>query len=402
MGEEPAGRVRRLSHQAGRKTNAPPREAVAAGVSPLLADLAAALRAEGVECGVGELLAAHRALAAVEPKRPQARAALRAALCSNRRDLEIFDRIFDQLFADEPPQPMDPGKTPSPAAPPNPSLVVIRNDSRYKRRPRPEQEEVPERLALWSAIELLREKSFRAYTASDRRLAREELRRLARTLPLRPSARWRRAPGAAPRLDLRRTIRGAVRHGGEPRDLRHLRRRQRPRRLVFVCDVSGSMAPYATMALEYVHAVLRAGGRAEAFCFATRLTRVTAELAAADPAAALAAAEAKAPDRAGGTRIGAALAALNREHRHRLGRGAVVVILSDGWDRGEPGLLAAEMARLHRTAHAVLWLDPHLADPNYEPLTRGLRESLPHVRASFPGDSLAGLEQLTAVGRTLL
>jgi uncharacterized protein with von Willebrand factor type A (vWA) domain len=390
-----------LSRQAGRKTNAPapiPRAPVAAGVSPRLASLAAALRAAGVECGLGELLTAHRALAAVEPRRPQARAALRASLCSSQRDLEVFDRLFDQLFADDPIAPLDPGKTASEAEQQDPFVAC--SPVGDKRRT-PEEEGELERLARWSAIELLREKSFRAYTAGDRRLAREELRRLARTLPLRASARWRRAPGAAPRLDLRRTMRGAVRHGGEPRDLRHLRRRQRPRRLVFVCDVSGSMAPYATMALEYVHAVLRAGGRAEAFCFATRLTRVTAALAAADPAAALAAAEAIAPDRAGGTRIGAALAALNREHRHRLGRGAVVVVLSDGWDRGEPGLLAAEMARLRRTAHAVLWLDPHLADPGYEPLTRGLRESLPHVRASFPGDRLAGLAALTAAAARL-
>ena len=370
-----------------------------AGISSRLSQLAAALRAEGVECGLDQLMTAHRALAAVEPRRPQARAALRASFCSSQRDLEVFDRVFDQLFADDPIAPIDPGKTASQAEQADP--LVVGQPVVDKERA-PDDEEGPERVGQWSAIELLREKSFRAYTASDRRLAREELRRLARTLPLRPSARWRRAPGVAPRLDLRRTMRGAVRHGGEPRDLRWQRRRERPRRLVFVCDVSGSMAPYATMALEYVHAVLRAGGRAEAFCFATRLTRVTAELAAADPAAALAAAEAKAPDRAGGTRIGDALAALNREHRHRLGRGAVVVVLSDGWDRGEPGLLAAEMARLRHTAHAVLWLDPHLADTDYEPLTRGLRESLPHVRASFPGDSLAGLEQLTAAQRSLI
>jgi uncharacterized protein with von Willebrand factor type A (vWA) domain len=161
------------------------------------------------------------------------------------------------------------------------------------------------------------------------------------------------------------------------------------------------MAPFAAMGLEYVHAVLRAGARAEAFCFGTRLTRVTAELRAADGATALASAEAKAADRAGGTRIGAAIAALNREHRHRLGRGAVVVILSDGWDRGEPGLLAAEMAHLRRGAYAVLWLDPHLAEPAYEPLTRGMRESLPSVRASFAGDRLSGLAALTDAARAL-
>jgi uncharacterized protein with von Willebrand factor type A (vWA) domain len=161
------------------------------------------------------------------------------------------------------------------------------------------------------------------------------------------------------------------------------------------------MAPFAAMSLEYVHTVLRAGGRAEVFCFGTRLTHVTAELRAANPAVALAAAEAKAVDRAGGTRIGAAIATLNRRHRHRLGRGAVVVILSDGWDRGEPGLLATEMAHLRRSAYAVLWLDPHLAEPAYEPLTRGLRESLPQVRAAFPGDRLRGLADLTAYLRAL-
>jgi len=372
------------------------RDRVAAAVSPRLADLAERLRANGVECGLEEVMTAHRALAEVEPKRRLARAALRASLCSSHRDLEVFDRVFDEMFGDEPPAPMDPGKGETESQ----GAVVVYSPVGDKRQPDSDDAE-PERLAEWSAIELLREKSFRAYTPSDRKLARAELRRLAATLPLRPSARWRRAPGAAPRLDLRRTMRGAVRHGGDPRDLRWQRRRPRPRRLVFVCDLSGSMAPYATMALEYVHAVLRAGGRAEAFCFGTRLTRVTAELAAADPATAVGAAEAKAPDRSGGTRIGAAIAALNREHRHRLGRGAVVIVLSDGWDRGEPGLLAEEMSRLRRTAHAVLWLDPHLADPRYEPLTRGIRESLPHVRASFPGDSLAGLAALTAAARVL-
>ncbi len=294
--------------------------------------------------------------------------------------------------------PVDPGKTesestaPEPFAACQPQVDNGRTDA---------EDEEPAQVAEWSAIELLREKSFRAYTASDRRLARAELRRLAATLPQRASARWRRTPAGGPRLDLRRTMRGAVRHGGDPRDLAYLRRRQRPRRLVFVCDVSGSMGPYATMMLEYVHAILRAGGRAEAFCFGTRLTRVTTELASADPSAALAAAEAKVLDRAGGTRIGAAISALNREHRHRLGRGAVVVVLSDGWDRGEPGLLGAEMDRLRRTAHAVLWLDPHQADPGYEPLTRGMREALPQVRATFAGHNLTGLAELTAAARAL-
>jgi len=371
------------------------RRRVAAGVSTGLVELAERMRADGVQCGLQRLLTAHRALAAIEPDRRRARAALRTALCATRGDVEVFERTFDELFGDQPIAPIDPGKGEPQAPGAQLADAVIAGDEAE-----PDEDEA-HRVSEWSAAEILREKSFRAYTPSDRELARAELRRLAATLPQRPSARRRRAPGRASQLDLRRTMHAAVRHGGDPAELHWRRRRPRPRRLVFVCDVSGSMAPFAAIGLEYVHAVLRSGARAEAFCFGTRLTRVTAELRAADAAAALAAAEAKAVDRAGGTRIGAAIAALNREHRQRLGRGAVVVILSDGWDRGEPGFLAAEMAHLRRTSHAVLWLDPHLAEPAYEPLTRGMRESLPQVRASFPGDRLSGLADLTACLRAL-
>jgi uncharacterized protein with von Willebrand factor type A (vWA) domain len=369
---------------------------VAAGLSAGLLELAARLRAERVDCEVQRLLTAHRALAVVEPDRRRARAALRACLCSSRRDVEVFERAFDDLFGDRPIAPIDPGKGEPQTAAAGLGGGVLAGGEEAE----PDGGEA-HRVSEWSATEVLREKSFRAYTPSDRELARDELRRLAATIPQRPSARRRRAPGRGSQLDLRRTMRAAVRHGGDPGELNWRRRRPQPRRLVFVCDVSGSMAPFAAVSLEYVHAVLRAGARAEAFCFGTRLTRVTAELRAGDATTALAAAEAKAVDRAGGTRIGAAISALNREHRHHLGRGAVVVILSDGWDRGEPGLLAAEMARLRRTAHAVLWLDPHLAEPAYEPLTRGLRESLPQVRAAFPGDRLAGLADLSVYLRAL-
>jgi uncharacterized protein with von Willebrand factor type A (vWA) domain len=372
------------------------RALVAAGVSVALLTLAERMRSDGIDCGVQRLLTAHRALAAVEPDRRRARAALRTALCASRRDVDAFERAFDDLFGDRPIAPVDPGKRePQASGPDRAGAGGVRAEEGG-----PDDDE-SHRLSEWSATEVLREKSFRAYTAADREPARDEIRRLAATLPRRPSARRRRAPAAAPDLDLRRTMRAAARHGGDPAELHWRRRRRRPRRLIFVCDVSGSMAPFAAMGLEYAHAALRAGARAEVFCFGTRLTRVTGELRAADPRSALAAAEAKAVDRGGGTRIGAAVAALNREHRHRVGRGAVVVILSDGWDRGEAGLLAAEMAHLRRGAHAVLWLDPHLAEPAYEPLTRGMRESLPAVRAAFPGDRLRGLAELTAELRAL-
>jgi uncharacterized protein with von Willebrand factor type A (vWA) domain len=161
-----------------------------------------------------------------------------------------------------------------------------------------------------------------------------------------------------------------------------------------VLDVSGSMAPYARVLLQYVQAAVAARRRVEAFAFGTRMTRVTLELRGKDPDAALERAATAVVDWSGGTRIGDALATLNREHGRRLGRGSAVVILSDGWDRGDPDELAAEMARLRRAAHRVVWLNPLAADPRYEPLTRGMSAALPHTDHLLAGNSLASLEAL--------
>jgi uncharacterized protein with von Willebrand factor type A (vWA) domain len=189
-------------------------------------------------------------------------------------------------------------------------------------------------------------------------------------------------------------VRVSLRHGGElvERRYRAPTRRQRP--LVLVCDVSGSMAPYARMLLMYLQASVAARRRVEAFAFGTRLTRITRELAGRDPDAALERAARGVVDLAGGTRIGDAIAELNRVHGRRVGRGATVIVLSDGWDRGDPDLLAAEMARLRRCAHALVWLNPLKADPRYEPLTRGMRAALPHVDHLLAGHSLRSLQEL--------
>jgi uncharacterized protein with von Willebrand factor type A (vWA) domain len=189
-------------------------------------------------------------------------------------------------------------------------------------------------------------------------------------------------------------MRASLRHGGELFERRYREPMWRPRRLVLVVDVSGSMAPYARMLLQYVQACVAARARVEAFLFGTRLTRVTRELAGRDPDRALARAAAAVEDWSGGTRIGAAIATLNREHGRRIGRGSLVVVLSDGWDRGDPEELATEMARLRRCAHRVIWLNPLAADPRYEPLTRGMQAALPHVDRLLPGNSIASLEAL--------
>jgi uncharacterized protein with von Willebrand factor type A (vWA) domain len=358
--------------------------------------LAASMRAAGARVGVDELLSAHRALGAVDASdRDAAYFALRATMCSRRSDLAAFDAAFAELFT----APAPPPSEPPPALDEVASLVLPRvavpggESSRAVER---ELEVVP---AAWSDVELLHEKDFAEYTEGERLAARAIMRRLAAAGPQRASrrtrpARRRGAPPHAARPDLRRTIRASLRTGGDPFE-RHWREpAQRPRPLVLVCDVSGSMEPYARMLLQYLQACVAARRRVEAFVFGTRLTRVTGELAGRDPDRALDRAAGAAADWSGGTRIGDALATLNREHGRRLGRGAIVVLLSDGWDRGDPRQLGREMARLGRCAYRLIWLNPLKASPDYEPLTRGMQAALPHVDHFLAGNSLASLEEL--------
>ena len=359
--------------------------------------LVASMRAGGARVGIGELLAAHRALGAIDPSdRSTAYFALRASLCSRRDDLEAFDAAFAEWFSAPLPETPDV----PPALDEVASLVLPR-----VAMPAPEvrQPATPDGIevlpAAWSDVELRADKDFADYSESERRSARTIMRRLAGTGPMRPSrrtrpARRRGAPPHAARPDLRRTMRASLRSGGEPFE-RHWREpAERPRPLVLVCDVSGSMEPYARMLLQYMQACVAARRRVEAFVFGTRLTRVTAELSGRDPDRALDRAAGAADDWSGGTRIGDALATLNREHGRRLGRGAIVVLLSDGWDRGDPEQLATEMARLGRCAHSLIWLNPLKAHPAYEPLTVGMQAALPYVDHFLAGNSLASLEEL--------
>jgi uncharacterized protein with von Willebrand factor type A (vWA) domain len=368
-----------------------------ARVTGRLALLAASMRAGGARVGVGELLGAHRALAAVDPgDRAGAYFALRSTLCSRHDDLAAFDAAFAESFGTgRPDQPEPPAVLDEVAKVVLPSFAV---PTALTVEAELEGEVVP---AAWSDIELLRDKDFAQYTAAERRLARRMMRTLASSLPTRPSRRTRPAvrrgaPPHAARPDLRRTIRASLRTQGDPVE-RHWREpAERPRPLVLVCDVSGSMEPYARMLLAYLQACVAVRRRVETFVFGTQLTRVTAELRGRDPDRALERAAHATQDWSGGTRIGEALATLNREHGRRLGRGAVVVLLSDGWDRGEPEQLEREMARLARCSHRLIWLNPLKAHPDYEPLTRGMQAALPHVDHFLAGNSLASLEELAS------
>jgi hypothetical protein len=370
-----------------------PDDARAAGVAGGLSRLAALMRAGGVPVGVGDLLAAHRALAAVDAaSREEAFYALRAALCASHADMAVFAEAFAIAFAAPQEEREDPleqlGQIERAALPRLGLPAELETDVEAGATPAP---------AAWSDEELLHERDFALYSDAERAVARRLLGRLARRAPQRISRRTRPTRRRRDVHDLRATVRLSLRHGGEFVERRYRSPAQRPRRLVLVCDVSGSMAPYARMLLMYLQASVAARARVEAFVFGTRLTRVTRELAGRDPDRALRRAAEAVQDWSGGTRIGDAISELNRVHGRRIGRGALVVILSDGWDRGDPELLSAEMARLRRCAHRVVWLNPLAADPRYEPLTRGMQAALPHVDQLIPGNSLASLEALAAL-----
>ena len=364
------------------------------GVLERVAALGAALRARGVRVGTGELAVAVRALARVDAAdREEARLALRPALCSRREDLAAFDEAFDAVFGAR-----DAAGGEAPLLPPGLEELLPTVPAGSAPPPAGEDGEEPEvRPAAWSEIELLRERDAAELTDAELAAVHRLLVRLAHRGPTRRSRRLRPTHRPARRLDLQATVRASLRHGGEP-----LRRRWRtageaPRPVVLVVDVSGSMAPYAGLLLRYAQALVTARPRVEVFALGTRLTRVTRELRSKDVGAALARATRAAVDLGGGTRLGEGIGELNRRHGRRIGRGAVVVVLSDGWDRGDPEQLGAEMARLARTAHRVVWLNPLKARPGYEPLARGMAAALPHVDVFLEGHSLGSLEALADV-----
>jgi hypothetical protein len=248
-----------------------------------------------------------------------------------------------------------------------------------------------------SDVEVLRHKDFTALSAPERELLREMFDQLRIDPPRRRALRYRpsRSSGRDP-LDPRRTLRASLATGGELAHLRRHRREQRPRKVVLLIDVSGSMSPYADSLLRFAHVVTRRlGGRAEVFTVGTRLTRVSRQLRHRDPEQALALAARAVPDFAGGTRLGEGLRAfLDRWGQRGAARQAVVVVCSDGWERGDPRLLGEQLARLRRLARAVLWANPHAGHADYRPVQSGIAVALPHLSALVAGNSLDAMETL--------
>jgi len=338
---------------------------------------------------------------------------LRAVAVSDAAQVGAFDAVFSSVFGGgegrepgsdgpdagtETPLPKERGSNDGARVPPR-SEMFDRSANLSSKGPRALDEdnhaaEVEERQAMASEAELLRTRSFDALQPGE--LA--QLYRLMSQLSLAtPSRRTRRHEKAhhGERIDMRRSLRASLRTGGDPIRLARRRRRVVQRRLVMLCDISGSMEPYARAYLQFLTCAAGSGPGAEAFVFATRLTRLTRSLASRNPERAIQRAAAAAPDWSSGTRIGDALKAFNDRHGRRgMARGAVVVILSDGWERGDPMLVGREMERLARLAHRIVWVNPRASSSSFSVAAGGMRAALPYCDALVSGHSFAALAEV--------
>lgn len=362
-----------------------------AGGDRIVVGFARALRTAGLAVPVGSVVAFGEALAAVGlERREHVYWAGRATLVRRPEDVGVYDLVFASYWLG-----------PSAAVPPRPEpppVSVALDDGDEDPPAADDRPGPPPRVVRWSAVETLRDRDFASYTPAEW----DELQRLLARLRLSAASRRtrRRRPDRRGGPDLRRTVRRSLRTGGETVERAWRAPALRPRRLVLLVDVSGSMEPYARALLRFAHAAVAARGvaRCEVFTLGTRLTRVTRELAVRDPDAALRATARAVADWSGGTRLGEGLGEFNDRWGARgLARGAVVAVLSDGWDRGDPDELAEQMGRLRRVAHRVVWVNPLKASPGYAPLARGMAAALPYVDDFVEGHSLAALEHLAAV-----
>ena len=350
------------------------------------------LRHAGLEVGPGRVADALRGLDRVElERRDDVYWTLRQTLVSRREDLDAFDRAFRAWFLRAPFSPQArPLELPQPQS--QRRLRRVSGDVAEA------AEEADGEAALgWSREELLREKDFGEMTREELKQVEGLIAELAAGRPRRRSRR-QRPHHRGGRLDLRRLVRASLATGGDPLERAFRHRVEVPRKLIVLCDVSGSMEAYSRALVLFLHALAGTGRGVEAFAFGTRLTRLTPELGGRDPERALEAAARRVADWSGGTRIGASLKAYNDEWgRRALTRGAVVVVVSDGWEREDAAAVGYEMARLRRQAYAVVWVNPLKGHPDYQPLAGGMRAALPHVDRFLSGHNVASLEELSDV-----
>jgi uncharacterized protein with von Willebrand factor type A (vWA) domain len=353
------------------------------------------LRSAGMEVGPGRLQDALRGLDVVGlARRDDVYHTLRATLVARREEMDAFDAAFAAYWEEAPglPQPDAgievPRLEPS-TAPPVPAHEADGGGD--------ESGEESTTVLAASPDERLRQRDFADMTVTELRRLRRLMERLPDAAPKRRSRRLR-AGTSGDVLDARRTLRRAIRTQGLPLDPAFRRRKQVPRKLVFLCDVSGSMEPYARAIVMFLQAVTVTGRSVEAFAFGTRITRLTPHLKKLDPARSLAGAGGLMPDWGGGTRIGDSLRRYNDVWGRRgMTRGAVVVIVSDGWERGDLTLLDTELARISRQAHRLVWVNPLKGHQGFAPLAGGMRVALRHADVFVEGHNLVALEALADV-----
>ena len=349
------------------------------------------LREAGLDVGTGRIALAAAALDLVSiTDRDNVYWALRLTLVSRHEDLEAFDRAFAAWF----------DRTLIPAPLPRRADETERQlQGRTGQVADSGAGEVNEASPGWTAEELLRRKDFATLSNDEFAELRALIRAVSASRPLRRTRR-RRVDPRGDVLDLRRMARLSLATAGEPIERSYRGRTFSPRKLVVLCDVSGSMEPYARALLLFVHALVSAGPRVEVFAFGTRLTRLTQDLRGRNVEQSLEAAAERIVDWSGGTRIGASLKQFNDEWgRRALSRGSIVVILSDGWEREDSALVANEMGRLSRAAYATIWVNPLKGHPEYQPLAGGMRAALPYVDRFVAGQNLDDLCVLAEVIR---
>ena len=398
-----------------------PDEVTAGTVLANLLTLGQDLRDAGLPLGTGQIMSLVEAMGEIDPrKRGDFYYAARATLVTRPEQIPLFDAEFARFWR----RLADAGQLPTTTflGTEEQETLPLPDAARRRAQQReaaaagePDRERVllaiegtddetvgetedlevpPEDVIIFSAREALRKKDFAQFSPEEIREARRIIESMTWRLGTRKTRR-REAANRGDLIDYRRTLRRSLRHGGIPIDLRHRRQRERMRPLVLICDISGSMDRYSRLLLRFVHALEHGLDSTEMFVFGTRLTRITRELRKRDVDDAIAEVVKSVDDWSGGTRIGESLKVFNyRWARRVLRSGATVVVISDGWDRGDPAVLATEMARLQRSCRRLIWLNPLLGAPGYQPLTQGIRAALPYVDHFLPVHNLRSLEAL--------
>ncbi|MGH2550831.1 MAG: vWA domain-containing protein [Thermomicrobiales bacterium] len=381
------------------------------------------LRSAGLPIGSGQVLSLVEAVAAVDPRRKDDfYAAAKTTLVTGPDQIPVFDAIFDQYWqrvtntvapvefsvpdprtSSEAPE-MERGQSQDESQGEEGQVeqaaeksVVAIEDSAETSENAPDQEEMeapPEDVMVFSAREVLRKKDFSQFSSDEVNEARRMIESMSWKLGTRKTRRLEKATNGE-YIDYRRTLRASMKHRGVPLELRRRRRKDRMRPLILICDISGSMDRYSRLLLRFVHALEHGLDTVEVFVFSTRLTRITRELRKRDVDSAIEQVVKSVDDWSGGTRIGEAIKTFNFKWARRVLRsGATVIMISDGWDRGDPLLLSKEMSRLQRSCRRLIWLNPLLGAPGYQPLTQGIRAALPFVDAFLPIHNMESLEAL--------